>query len=92
MRDNDAFTLSLLANDELLNLNQNGTTPLQLFRDETKAAWLNFVGSTPYIALFNLTENRAVVSAELSEFTDKTHAEEIWSGRRPHSQKRFPLK
>lgn len=36
MRDNDAFTLSLLTNDELLNLNQNGTTPLQLFRDETK--------------------------------------------------------
>ena len=82
MRDNDAFTLSLLTNDELLNLNQNGTTPLQLFRDETKAAWLNFVGSTPYIALFNLTENRAVVSAELSEFTDKTHAEEIWSGEK----------
>ena len=82
MRDNDAFTLSLLTNDELLNLNQNGTTPLQLFRDETKAAWLNFVGSTPYLALFNLTENRAVVSAELSEFTDKTHAEEIWSGEK----------
>ena len=82
MRDNDAFTLSLLTNDELLNLNQNGTTPLQLFRDETKAAWLNFVGSTPYIALFNLTENRAVVSAELSEFTDKTHADEIWSGEK----------
>ena len=82
MRDNDAFTLSLLTNDELLNLNQNGTTPLQLFRDETKAAWLNFVGSAPYIALFNLAENRAVVSAELSEFTDKTHAEEIWSGEK----------
>lgn len=82
MRDNDAFTLSLLTNDELLNLNQNGTTPLQLFRDETKAAWLNFVGSTPYIALFNLTEKHAVVSAELSEFTDKTHAEEIWSGEK----------
>lgn len=65
-----------------LNLNQNGTTPLQLFRDETKAAWINFVGSMPYIALFNLTENRAVVSAELSEFTDKTHAEEIWSGEK----------
>ena len=55
---------------------------MQLFRDETKAAWLNFVGSTPYIALFNLTKNRAVVSAELSEFTDKTHAEEIWSGEK----------
>ena len=82
MRDNDAFTLSLLTNDEFLNLNQNGITPLQLFRDKTKAAWLNFVGSTPYIALFNLTENRAVVSAELSEFTDKTHAEEIWSGEK----------
>ena len=35
-----------------------------------------------YRMLFNLTENHAVVSAELSEFTDKTHAEEIWSGEK----------
>ena len=81
MRDNDDFTLSLLTNDEMLNVNQNGGTPLQLFRDDKKAAWLNFVGETPYVALFNLQDETADVAAALTELVgDKAYtALEVWS-------------
>ena len=81
MRDNDAFTLSLLTNDEMLRLNQHGGTPLQLFRDAGKAAWLNFVGDVPYIALFNLSEAPASISADLTELLgDAAYtAEELWT-------------
>jgi len=81
MRDNDEFTLSLLTNRELLCLNQHGGMPLQLFRDEVKAAWMNFVGETPYVALFNLGEEPAVISASLSEQLEGIEytAEELWT-------------
>lgn len=81
MRDNDEFTLSLLTNDEMLRLNQHGGTPLQLFRDEEKAAWLNFVGDVPYVALFNLREAPAMVSADLTELVGGAAytAEELWT-------------
>ena len=42
LRDCDDFTLRLLTNDALLRVNQHGGEPVQLFRDETRAAWLNF--------------------------------------------------
>lgn len=81
MRDNNEFTLSLLTNDEMLRLNQHGGTPLQLFRDEEKAAWLNFVGDVPYVALFNLREAPATVSADLTELVGGAAytAEELWT-------------
>lgn len=84
MRDNDAFTLSLLTNDEMLNLNQNGGAPLQLFRDDKKAAWLNYVGETPYVALFNLQEKAAAVSIDIEELVGSAAytAVELWTGEK----------
>jgi len=105
MRDNDAFTLSLLTNREMLNVNQNGGTPLQLFRNDQAAAWLNFVGDTPYVALFNLQDTEAEVSADLTEqLGDKAYtALEVWTntetnvqgtlaaGLEPHGAKLYKL-
>ena len=85
MRDNDEFTLSLLTNRELLCLNQHGGMPLQLFRDEVKAAWMNFVGETPYVALFNLGEEPAVISASQVKG-------EISAMIEPHGAKIYKLK
>ena len=81
MRDNDAFTLSLLTNDNVLYLNQHGGEPLQLFRDEEKAGWINYVDGIPYIALFNLQNRTANVSFPVDEILDsKPYAvEEIWT-------------
>ena len=105
MRDNDAFTLSLLTNREMLNVNQNGGTPLQLFRNDKAAAWLNFVGDTPYVALFNLQDTQAEVAADFTEqLDDKAYtALEIWTntetnvqgtlaaGLEPHGAKLYKL-
>lgn len=81
MRQNDAFTLSLLTNDEALNVNQNGGEPLELFRDEEKAGWINFVEDTPYIALFNLKDEGAEVSFSLTEQLGSRSytAKEVWT-------------
>lgn len=84
MRDNDEFTLSLLTNDAMLELNQHGGKPLQLFRDENKAAWLNRVGDVPYVALFNLADEEAAVCADIAELvgTETFTAEELWTKER----------
>jgi hypothetical protein len=52
---NDAFTLSLLTNDEVLAVDQNSTNNRQLFRDGAKIAWTADVpgSSDKYVALFN---------------------------------------
>lgn len=88
MRDNDAFTLSLLTNDEVLKLNQHGGTPLQLFRDDRQAVWLNRVSDTVYIALFNLQDEKAAVAADLSAFIgDGTYtALELWTKEEKEAQ------
>ncbi len=84
LRANDDFTLRLLTNDALLHLNQHGGVPLQLFRDENKAAWLNFADGVPYAALFNLSDDPAEISADLTEFigAKPREAEELWTNAR----------
>lgn len=80
MRDNDAFTLSLLTNDALLELNQHGGEPLQLYRCDKAAAWLNHVGDVPYLALFNLGDEAAEISAALPCTDTAYSACELWTG------------
>jgi alpha-galactosidase len=56
---NDAFSLSLLTNEEVLNANQNGTNGHQLFRDGDQIAWVSDVPhlSSKYLAVFNAGDN-----------------------------------
>ena len=54
--DNDDFTLWLITNDEVLQVNQKATASRQLFAEENRVAW---VADTPdsgakYVAVFNL--------------------------------------
>lgn len=52
---NDAFTLSLLTNDEVLAVNQRSANNRQLFRTNDLIAWVADVPDSPdkYVALFN---------------------------------------
>ena len=55
--DADAFTLSLLTNEELLDLNQNGSGGTQIVRDDTKAVWECLDGAgRKVIGWFNLMD------------------------------------
>ena len=65
-----------------------GGAPLQLFRDDRQAAWLNRVSDTVYIALFNLQDEKAAVTVDLSAFIgDGTYtALELWTKEEKEAQ------
>jgi hypothetical protein len=65
MRENDDWTLSLLTNGEVLRLNKHSFDARQLELDSNRAAWLSHdADGSVYIALFNLSDERAEVSVE----------------------------
>ena len=53
--NNDAFTLALMTNDEVLAVNQHSTNNRQLFNTNSTVAWIAEVPDSPdkYLALFN---------------------------------------
>ena len=55
---NDAFTLSLLTNDEVIAVNQHSLGNRQLYRRDGKVVWVADVpgSSDKYVALFNIGE------------------------------------
>jgi alpha-galactosidase len=56
--DNDDFTLSLIANDEVLAVNQKGSSPRQVFANGNQVAWVSDAPGTraKYVAVFNLAD------------------------------------
>jgi alpha-galactosidase len=61
--DNDAFTLSLLTNKDMLNVLKNSTGNRQLFKTPTNAAWTANDGATKdkYLAVFNTADQVTAV-------------------------------
>jgi hypothetical protein len=53
--DNDGFTLSLIANSEVLAVNQKATASKELFSRQNQVAWVAEVAGSPakYLAVFN---------------------------------------
>jgi hypothetical protein len=56
---NDAFTLSLLTNDEVLAVDQHSTSSHELFADGNQVAWVASVPNSgdKYLAFFNLDDH-----------------------------------
>ena len=63
---NDEFTLSLITNKEVLNVNQNSANGKQLFRENDLIAWTADDPKTgdKYLALFNATDQQPVVESK----------------------------
>lgn len=74
----DDWTLSLLTNREVLAMLTPDCRPRQLCRDEEKAVWAaeNVRLGTRYIALFNLSDAVAPVSAPV----EANKGTELWTG------------
>lgn len=82
---NDAFTLSLLNNKDILTMHRDGTDVKQLFMENGKVAITSRNRKTGecYLALFNIGDKETTtVSVNLKElgFTGKYKARELWSG------------
>ena len=63
---NDEFTLSLITNKDVLNVNQNSTNGKQLFRQNDLIAWTADDPKTgdKYLALFNAADQLPVVDSK----------------------------
>jgi alpha-galactosidase len=91
--DNDAFTLSLITNKEVLYVNQHSTKNKQLFSEEGKVAW---VATDPksgdkFLALFNIADQvtpnadeAKMVSVALDQLGIKGSCTvtDLWSGKK----------
>lgn len=87
----DAWTLSLLTNEELLKLENGRFLSRQVLRDEEKCIWAAVDPGTgeQYAALFNLTDREQQLTADTEECTamfpegfwsDAQQWKEVWSG------------
>lgn len=82
MTQMDAFTLSLLTNDEVLAVNQHSTHNRQLFRSGDLVAWIaDAEGSADkYLAIFNTGAAGANVPVDLTVlgFTGDAQVRSLW--------------
>ena len=90
----DAWTLSLLQNEELLRLENGYFVSRQIFREEDRCIWAAVDPRTGehYIALFNLSQQELMLTADYDEcissfpdwyFRGKSEImKEVWSGQR----------
>ncbi len=85
MRDNDAFTLKLLTNKEILKMNKNSRNAKELYRNEEEGIWLaeNIEGGR-YIAVFNLSDSQREIQLDINSFNikEKARVTELWSGEK----------
>ena len=80
---NDPFTLSLLTNKELLEIEKQTAASRPLYRDEKSCVWCAYrQDGNRYVAAFNLSDESQTirVSPESLEATPRT-AKELWTGR-----------
>ncbi len=87
MPSNDAFTLSLLNNKDILKMHREGSQVRQLFKENGKVAVTSRNNKTGerYLALFNIGDKDiATISVNLKElgFEDKYRAKELWTGEK----------
>ncbi len=78
----DDWTLSLLTNAEVLRLLQHSKGARQLERDHSHVVWFSHdtEEAADYVALFNLSDGKADLCADLSEegITDQLSVRELW--------------
>ncbi|MCL2404080.1 MAG: glycoside hydrolase family 27 protein [Defluviitaleaceae bacterium] len=85
MNDNDDWTLSLMTNDDVLSVNQDGCNPRQIAFQDGYAIWVSDApNGAVNLALFNLSDKTAEVSCTLSEIAQAVKSRtirDLWSGK-----------
>ncbi|MBR6358435.1 MAG: glycoside hydrolase family 27 protein [Lachnospiraceae bacterium] len=83
---NDEFTLKLLTNKEILDIEKTTHCAHQLYRTDSEIAWIapSKNAKTVYVALFNISDKKRKLvfdlsSADLSGYAD---AKELWTGKK----------
>ena len=85
MTKNDGFTLQLLTNGEVLDIEKESWSAHPLFTTGEESAWVapRRDGAGYYLALFNLSDEERTVSVSVKEhgLADMSRAKELWTGR-----------
>ena len=84
LRDNDAWTLSLLTNPEVLRLETDGFGAEQLERSDGRAVWCGRDRSGGVnLALFNLSDQKADIAASLEDLglSGMQNVRDLWARR-----------
>lgn len=80
---NDEFTLHLLTNADVLEIEENSHCAHQLYRNETEIAWIApfKTGKGCYVALFNISDEdkELAFSLENNELEHYENCKELWS-------------
>jgi hypothetical protein len=79
---NDDWTLSLLTNREVLDVQKKGARPRQIRRNDTEAVWMSDAPEgNIYAALFNLAGERRELNCPLAWFgMGKARLRDLWKG------------
>lgn len=83
MRDNDEWTLSLLTNQDVLNMHRHSYGARQIIREGDQIVWLaEGPEGERFVALFNTGELLAEVSVSIADLGmgSGVKAKELWSG------------
>jgi len=80
--ENREIERKLLTNDEVLEVNQHGQSPKQLYKDDKNMIWYSMAPNHKgiYVALFNISDTTQDVSVDLSAlgFKGKTQIRDLW--------------
>ena len=69
MRNNDEWTLSLMTNGEVLDVNQNSHNGKQIYRDEDTIIWSAISSDNkPLIAVFNVSDTEKEITVDLTKY------------------------
>lgn len=84
---NDEFTLSLITNKDVLNVNRQSTGAKQILRENDQIAWVSDDPSTgdKYLALFNISDNSDPAEIKIDfdrlELSGEYSVNDLWSGK-----------
>lgn len=81
LRDNDEWTLSLLTNKEVLEINQNSHSNRLIYREEDKIVWMAKDNhDNTYVGLFNASDETALVKVSLAQLglSPNVSVRDIW--------------
>ncbi|MFY0758269.1 glycoside hydrolase family 27 protein [Metabacillus dongyingensis] len=67
LRDNDDWTLSLLTNEEVLEMHKYSHSARQVYRKDEKVVWASQGDESYYVALFNIGDITQKVSVDFSQ-------------------------
>ena len=83
LRDNDEWTLSLLTNEEVLDMHKNSHSARQVYRQDDKVVWTaKGDEENLYVALFNIGNEKQKVTVNLNQLdlpsSKQVHLRDLW--------------